>query len=470
MLDSRLSGLQTFIIVWAGQMVSAVGTSMTRFALLTYVFAETGQATALALLGFFSFILYVVFSPIAGIVIDRYDRRTIMIITDTGAGLLTVGISLLFASGNLQIWHLYVSALLTGGLQAFQEPAFYSSITMMVPKTQYGRANGLHALARYGSEVFGPVFAGVILALAGIQVVFLLDVLTFLVAVGALLLVRIPNPHTDPDDVDAVGTIWADLTFGIRYIMRRRGLLGLMLLFMLVQFIATLTYLGVLPAMILARTGGDEIALASVQAALGGAGVVGSILLSIWGGPQRQMPMLILSTAASFLFGDFLMGIGQDIPAWIIAAIATSFLIPFIVSAERTIWQKKVAPAAQGRVFAAQGMFNRLVMPFGFLITGPLADRLFEPAMQPGLLSLPTADWVLGGWSLPLADGALVDVFGGLVGTGPGAGMGLMFVGTALLGLGASIIAYIIPVIRHVEDDLPDHHDRVPEPLASMGQ
>ena len=434
----NLSSFHTFLTIWFGQFVSRVGTAMTRFALLIWAYDQTGEATTVALLGFFSFLPYVLVSPVAGVWVDRLDRRKVMLFSDLGAGIMTVGLLALYYGGDLAIWHLYVVAVLTAVLDSFQGPAYSAASTLLLPKEYYSRASGLRSMAEDGARVLAPFLAGALIAWLGIGSVMIIDVVTFLVAVGTLTLVTIPRtpaaPATERD-------FWRELRVGFDYIIRRPGLMGMTVHFTVVNFFATLTYFGVLPAMILARTGGNEVVLGVVEGALGAAGVAGALLLTVWGGPRRKIHGVLLATALSFLLGDFLLAVGRGVGTWIVAACAAAVFIPIIVGSRMAIWQAKVPPELQGRVFTADSMMRLALNPFGYLLAGLIADRLLEPAMMPG--------------------GALAAPFGPLVGTGPGAGMALMFVGTATLGGLSSLLAYLYPPLRHVEDDLPDH-DYVP--------
>ena len=335
--------MRTFIIIWFGQLVSLLGTAMTRFALLIWAYEQTGKATTLALLGFFSFGLDLLLSPIAGVWIDRWDRRMVLLFADLGAGLMTVTMLVLYMTGALQIWHLYVVQTLTGGFTAFQGPAYTAATTMLVPKSQYTRTSGMRSLASSASQVFAPTFAGVMLRLIGIGGVMLVDIATFLVAMITLLIMRIPHPTAMQAD-SAESQIWREIGFGFRYIRRRHSLLGLIIIFMGINFFAALTYFSILPAMILARSGRDELTLASVQAALGIGGVVGGLLVSTWGGPKRKIHSICAGTALSFLLGDFLLALGRNVQTWALAAFLAALFIPFISSAHRAIWQAKVAP------------------------------------------------------------------------------------------------------------------------------
>ncbi len=436
-LPSLSSGLATFTIIWSGQLASLLGTGLTRFALLLWLYEQTGRATSIALLGFFSFGASVITSPFAGVLVDRLDRRWVLIGADTGAGLMTLLLFVLHTFGGLQVWHLYLASALTGVFEAFQIPAFTAATTMLVPKSQYARASGMRSLGESIADIGAPLLAGSLLALIGLRGVMLIDIATFLVAVSTLLGVRIPRPAADSVTVQEKHDTWDDVGQGFRYIYRRPGLVGLLIIYSGINLFGTLTYLALMPSMILARTGGYRIALASVQAALGLGGLAGGLCISIWVGPKRRIHGILAGTALSFLLGDFLFAVGRGVSVWLLAAFVAAFFLPVMSASNRAIWQAKVPPALQGRVFAVQVMLQRTMMPVGYLVAGPLADHVFEPAMAKG--------------------GALAPIFGHLVGQGPGAGMALMFAGTAILGTAMCLVGYAFRTVRRVEDDLPDH-------------
>ena len=444
---SRNAGFRIFFVIWFGQLISLLGTNMTRFALLIWAYQQTESATTVALLGFFTYTPYVLASPIAGVWIDRLDRRLVMLGSDLGAGLMTIGLLLLFRSGNLAIWHMYLAAGLTGVFDAFQRPAYSAAITMLLPKSEFARASGLRSFGTNFSQIFGPVLAGVFLVIVDIDGVMLIDVATFLAAMVTLLFVRVPNPEKTEGVGPAADSIYESFRFGLRFILARRGLWQLQIIFTGINFFAALTYFGIMPALVLARTGGDEIALASVQTALGVGGVVGAFILSLWGGPKRHVHGVLVASAISFWLGDLLFATGRSTWVWVIGAFAASFFVPFIVGSFAAIWQSKVPPAIQGRVLAVQDMIGTASFALGFLLAGPLADWIFEPAMQPG--------------------GVLVDTFSWLVGSGKGAGMGVMFLGTAIGGTLVSLSGYLLPAVRHVETNIPDFDESVAAELSA---
>ena len=431
----QLGGMRGFSLFWFGQLVSLLGTSMSRFALTIWAWEITGQATALALVAVFSFGPTVLMSPVAGALVDRLPRKLVIMLSDLAAGMATLVILGLYTTGNLQIWHLYVAGAFTGVFESFQFPAFSAAISTMLPKSQYGRANGMLSLTESASSIAAPVLAGLLLAVIGIGGILVIDAVTFVFAVSMVIFIVIPQPQRTTTDDGAVGSFWSEIVYGFRYILARPSLLGLQLAFLGSNFFGGIGMVLLAP-MILARTGNNELALGSVQSAMGVGGVAGGLLLSAWGGPKRRVHGVLIGLGATGAAQAWL-GFGQTIWMWSVAGFCFLVLIPILNGSNQAIWQAKVAPDVQGRVFAARRVFAQIVGPVGMAIAGPLADRLFEPAMQSGR----TLATLLGPW----------------FGTGPGAGMGLLMVVTGIAGIATGLVGYIAPAVRQAEDRLPDH-------------
>ena len=425
-----------FTTVWLGQAISLLGTSMSGFGLTIWAYEVTGQATALALVGFFFIAPMVAFSPIAGAIVDRSNRKLMMMISDLAAGVTTIAVLALYGTGQLQIWHLYITSFITGTFQTFQWPAYSAAITLMLPKEQYGRANGMIELAGASSNIFAPLLAGALLGVIGLTGILAIDIVTFVVAVGALLLVHVPQPARTEVGKQAQGSIWKESAYGFRHIFARPSLLGLQIVFMLGNFFSTLGYTVMAP-MILARTGNDAVVFGATQTAGAIGGVVGGLAMSAWGGTKRRVHGVLSGWGVSSLLGQTLMGLGRALPVWATAGFFGAFFSPIINGSNQAIWMAKVEPDVQGRVFATRRLIAWLVSPIATLAAGPLADYVFEPAMREG--------------------GGLTGTFGWLVGTGPGAGMSLMIL---LSGLAAALVgfgAYGVRAVRDAESILPDH-------------
>lgn len=438
--------MRAFIFIWVGQFVSLLGTGMSRFALTIWAFQITGEATALALVGFFSFAPSIVISPIAGALVDRWNRKLVMILSDLAAGLMTIVVLLLYVTGNLEIWHLYVTGFIAAIFEPFQWPAFSAAMSTMVPKEQYGRANGLVSLADSVSTIAAPLMAGALLVAIGLGGILAIDIVTFLFAIGSILLVKIPQPARSAEGEASRGSLWQDSIYGFRYIWRRKSLLGIQFTFTISNFFGSMAMILVAP-MILARTGNNSLMLGTVQSAMGVGGVVGGLAMSLWGGPKPRIHGVLAGFILFGIFGDALMGIGQTIQVWVAAGFIGLLILPFINGSNQSIWQAKVPPDLQGRVFATRRLIAQIAGPIGLLLAGPLADRVFEPAMQPG--------------------GALAESWGWLVGVGPGAGMGLLIVVTGLLAALAGVVGYVIPQIRNAERLMSDHDVAAPAATVS---
>ncbi len=431
------TGFTGFTIIWFGQFFSLLGTGMTQFAITIWAYELTGRATALALVGFFAFAPVVLFSPLAGAIVDRVSRKVVMAASDIAAGLSTVALLILHATGHLQLWHLFVTGFLSGAFGSFQFPAYSAAISTMMDKKHYARANGMLGLAESASGIIAPMLAGGLLVLIGLRGIFLIDLAALAIAIGALLIVYIPEPKRDPREV-AKASLWKDSFFGFRYIFASRSLLGLQLMFFAINFIATFGF-AVFAPMILARTANDSLVLGAVQMAFGVGGVAGGALMAAWGGFKRRVHGVLLGMAFAGLFGLVTLGVGQGLVVWWAGAFALSLALPILNGSNQAIWQAKVPPSLQGRVFATRRLIAQISAPIAMLMAGPLADQVFEPLMRSGS---PTAD-----------------VLSHLVGSGPGAGIGLMFVLAGLLQAAVGLGGYAFPAVRNAETLIPDHDE-----------
>jgi MFS family permease len=427
-----------FIIVWLGQMISVLATNMSQFALTIWAYEKTGSATALTLMQVFFITPFLLISPFAGSMVDRYNRKLMMMVSDLGGGLATIGILGLQALGLLEIWHLYVASVIFGLTNAFQWPAYSAAISVMVTKEQYGRANGLMSLVEMGPGVVAPLAAGALLPLIGFTGILTIDVVTFILAVGALLVVHIPQPPRTAEGQQAEDhSLWQDAQVGFRYIFARPSLLGLQMTFFFANLFAGLAF-AVMAPMILARTGNNETIFGLVQSAGAIGGIAGGVLMSMWGGFKRRVHGILAGWIFTGVVGIALFGLGRDLWVWLPTIFLGSLLGPIMNGSSQAIWQSKVAPDLQGRVFSARRLIAWFAGPVTALIAGPLADFVLEPQMRVDTSALATAT----GW---------------LVGTGPGAGMALIFVIAGVCAMLVGVAGYLNPVVRNAEALIPDH-------------
>ena len=422
----------TFLAVWAGQLVSIVGSNLTRFALAIFVFRETGSATQLAGILLAAELPSILFTPIAGALVDRWDRRLTMILADTGAGVATLTVAALLATDSLELWHLYPILAVSALFQSFQWPAYSAATTMLVDKSDYTRAAGLVQFADAVGQVLAPVLAGALLVAGGLTTIVVIDVVTFLIAVATLLAVRFPSPPESQEASDAAGSLWSEARFGFSYLRQRHGLLVLLFYFAALNLVLGFLGLSMFP-LILGLAG--EAALGTVVSLSALGMIAGSLLMSAWKNPSNLVRNLILSMTA---MGAAMILVGAR-PSLILITVA-SFVVYFAVPVgngfSQALWQRKVHPDVQGRVFAVRRTIGHSTGPIALVLAGPAIDRLFEPALQPG--------------------GSLADTVGAIVGTGPGRGAAALVAILGVVTILISIAAYSYAPLAKLESEIPD--------------
>jgi MFS transporter, DHA3 family, macrolide efflux protein len=433
---NRPAGMAAFIVIWIGQIVSILASSMTQFGLTIWMYQQTQSATAMGLMQVFFITPFLIMSPFAGVMVDRYNRKLMMMVSDLVAVLATAGLFVLMVLGRLEFWHLYIAAALNGIGNTFQWPAYSAAIGSMIPKEQLGRVNGLMSLMEAGPGVVAPLLAGALLPLIKLSGIMAIDVLTFFFAVGALALVAIPQPRQSAEGKKAQGNMLKEAAYGFRYIFARPSLLGLQLVFFFGNLFAGIS-MTVFAPMVLAKTNQNSLIFGTVQTAGAIGAIAGGLLMSAWGGFKRRVHGVLGGHIFSGLLGTAILGLKFGFPAWIGGMVMGALSIPLINGSNQAIWQSKVAPDLQGRVFSARRLIAWFTNPIAPIIGGTLADFVLEPAMK-------------GGGFLPHA-------FGWLVGTGPGAGMGLLICICGVVISLVGLVGYSFSPVRHAEDLLPDH-------------
>ncbi len=435
----RPAGMAGFTIVFVGQLISVIATQMTGFAFTLWIYQRTSSATALGLSQVFFIVPFLIISPIAGAMVDRYNRKLMMMLSDIGAGLAISVLLVLQALGMLQLWHLYAANVAIGLVNAFQWPAYSAAITTMVSKEQYGRANGMMSLIDAGPGVIAPLLAGALIGIIKLTGILLIDAVTYSIAILSLAIVFVPQPVRTAEGEKAKSNLWKESIFGFKYIFARRGLLGLLSFFLVGNIFSGIA--GTLFApVILARTGNNSVMMGTVQSMAAIAAVAGGLIMSAWGGFKRRIHGVVWGWVLSSLFGMTLFGFGRGLNVWIPAVMLMTIFGPLINGSSQAIWQSKVEPDLQGRVFASRRLIAWITQPLTPIIAGTLADYVLEPAMK--------------------SQTTLSQIFGPLFGTGSGAGMGLLI---SLCGIGAvltAMVGYSMPSIRQVEDSVPDHDQK----------
>jgi DHA3 family macrolide efflux protein-like MFS transporter len=431
-LRPRLSGMQGYMVVLFGQSVSQLGSGLSRFAIGIWIYQLTGSVTQFALATFFGIAPTVLLAPLVGNLVDRWDRRWAMILSDAGAGVGTLVLAFLMWSGKVELWHLYLVIASNAAFGTIQFPAFSAATTLLVPRERLNQANGLSTFGHSLVSLLAPLAAGFLIGTIELAGIILIDGATCLFAVLTLLVIRIPRPAQERLAEEAPRSFLAESLFGWRYIRARPGLLGLLLVFAAVNFATALVQTLITP---LVLSFAPSAVLGTVVTGAGLGLLAGGILMSVWKGPDRKVRAILAVLAFQ---GVMLLCGGLRPNATLIAASAFLYLacVPVLNACSQTVWQSKIPPSMQGRVFSIRQMIPGATLPLGALMAGPLSDRVFEPLLAPG--------------------GALAGSVGRVLGTGPGRGIGFLFVSLGCLVFLTALAGSRQASLRNVETDLPD--------------
>jgi DHA3 family macrolide efflux protein-like MFS transporter len=425
---------RTFLVVWFGQTISILGTGLTTFGVTVWVFLETGSITSLAFLLFAAVLPRSVLAPFAGVYVDRWNRRTAMIVSDSGSGAATVVLAVMFTLGEPTVIGLAIVVAVSSAFAALQWPAYQATTTLLVPKEQYSRAQGLIQLSGAAGNFIPPMLAAAVLAVGSIAALIAIDIFTFLIAVGTLMIVKFPAPPKSLVGAEAGGgTVLSDAAFGFIYIRRRpgwRGLLGLQFVMNVAGGFFFLLITGYL------LTVSDEQTLGIVMSIGALGSVAGATLMTAWKGATSQKVLLIVLAVVASGVLDILFGLAATL--WMTTAFLFAGSLTRVAqnTTYRALWQAKVEPDVQGRVFSARMMIVLLAMPLAFVLAGPLMDHVFVPLAQSesGVGSM-IRTWFGDGEAAPYR----------------------AFIGfTGLLTMAAGIGGWLYGPLRHLERDIPD--------------
>ena len=431
-------GLRTFTIVAAGQLVSILGSQLTAFGLGLWIFKTTGSVTFLGLILLAATLPGILISPLAGTIIDRSDRRRVMLASNCVSAIVEGVLWAMIVGGQRapstdgRLGYFFLLAMVISVADAFQDPAFTASVPLLVPKRLLSQASGFVQFSQALARILAPGLAGVMLEKVDLGPILLVDACTFLVAAATLLAVRIPRPAGSMAASRDKGSLWRDARAGWIYLHQRTGLVALLILFSAVNFIVAsvnVIYIPLILSFATADTAGMVMCVSGVGM------LVGSITVMRLGTPKRKvagiMGLLVLGGVAIGL-----TGVRPSAPLVAACGFATMFVLPVLQASSQVLWQTKVALEVQGRVFSLRRMISQATLPAAFLTAGWLADSLFEPLMREGG---PLAPW-LGPW----------------IGMGPGRGIGLLFIVAGIAGCLLAAAGYAYPRIRHLEAELPD--------------
>ncbi|MEV0841761.1 amino acid adenylation domain-containing protein [Actinocatenispora sera] len=425
--------LRRFVAVAAGQLVSLLGSSLTSWAIPIFVYLATGSLSKLGLLGVLGLVPGLLVSPLAGAIVDRVNRRVVMLAGDGTAMAIQLALGILVWSGHLHLWALYPLLSLLSVAATFQRLAFSAALPQLVPKAYLGHATGITQLATGVAQLLVPLVAAGLLAAIQLGGILVIDVVSYLAAIGVVLVVRFPA---------TLGwrrreTLVRDIAHGFTYVWHHRGFRAMLAMFALFNLFLAAPMMLISP---LVLTVGDIGTVGRVSFASAIGGVLGALLMTAWGGPSTrrmrgvQVAMLLLAASC--------MVTALRPSAWLIGAGVAGLALTLTVvnGIYLTIIQVKVPQRFHGRVFAINQLVAWSTLPIGFGLLVPLAVRLVEPLMT--------------------KHGALAGSAGVLLGTGPGRGIALVYllagVAMALLAGGAMVVRRLARFDELVPDAVPD--------------
>lgn len=379
----KIKQLRSYLILWSTQSLSALGSGMTSYALVLWLYLRSGSALETALLSVCSYGPYVIMSIFAGALSDRWNKKRTMLVCDLLAALSTVMVFLLIRADALRAWHLYILNALNGLMNTIQQPASEVAATLLIPREDYQKTSGLRSLSQSLNSILTPVLATALFAAGGIDSVITVDLITFVVAFAALLgFIRIPEGNGAEQRPEK---LLASARQGLAWLRENPLILTLILYLACINLVASV-YDAALPAMVLSRPNGGEAVLGIVNTCVGLATLAGSVIVTFLPPPKNRVRVISLTLLLSMSSENFLLAFGKTPPVWCIGALLGWLFIPLMNANMDVIFRSSIPLDMQGRVYSCRNTLQFFTIPVGFLLGGLLVDKVFEPVMrgQPG--------------------------------------------------------------------------------------
>ncbi len=411
---STLYEMRKFLTLWLGQSLSALGSSMTAYALVIWSYGRAGSALMTALLMVCSYTPYVVFSIFAGTLADRWNKKVTMLACDSMAALTTAAVLILLKTDCLEIWHIYIVNAIGGLMNTVQQPASEVAVTRLLPKKYFQKVGGLRYLSNSVNTILTPVIATAMMGVLGMEAVLYFDLSTFLFAALTLLwLIQIPGEREKKADHER---FLSSAREGAGWLREHRGILCLILFLAAVNLVASM-YNAAFPAMMLSRAGGSQRVMGTVNTVTGLSMLLGSVFASFRRPPRSRVRVICNCLLFSMSTENLLLALGRNVWVWSIAGFLGWITIPLMNANLDAILRSETPVSMQGRVYAVRNSLQFFTIPVGYLLGGVLVDYVFEPVMASQNHPLLTA------------------VFG----SGKGSGAALFFFVLAFLGVGVCL-------------------------------
>lgn len=386
-------------------------------ALLIWAFKQQGTVMSVALLAVCGYVSSMLASIVAGPIVEKLNKKAVMLAADSVCAMTTVLLVILYATGRLEIWHLYLVRALLGAAGAFQSPASAVAVSSLVPREEYMRVSGLQSFSGSLMGVLSPVLGASLLAFGGLKTVLIVDLSTFCFAFITLILLRLPA--SEPVKPSEREKYVQSLRHGMGFIKENKGVWHILLYQMLINLIAGVAYYSVLGPMILARTGGSELSLGYVTMFIGLGAMTGGLILTVYKPKLPRAKLMCYSYMLSFAMCDFFLATGRGVIVWCAAAFFGNITLPFGDGAMMTLLRENIPINMQGRVFSLRTALVACATTVGYLLGAFVADGIAEAVV--------------------MADNPISAALRFLLGTGEGRAMGLVFLITAVTGVLGSL-------------------------------
>ena len=418
-----LKELKYFIILWFTQSLSSLGSSMTGFALVIWLYRNSGSALTASLLTVCSYAPYVLMSIFAGAISDKWNKKSVMLVCDSFAAVCTVITLVLMKTGSLAVWHLYILNALNGLMNSVQSPAADVAVTLLTPEKHYQKTSGMRSFSNSLVSILTPVFAAGVMSFAGMEGVIAFDLTTFAAAFIVLLFfIKIPQTEQTSDNSEA---LLRSAKSGLIYLKSNKGILWLILFLSAINLIASM-HDAALPALIISKA--DETAYGIVNSCVGIATILGSLAATFFPKPKSRIKVICTCLLISMSTENLLLALGNNTVIWCIGAFLGWSVIPLMSANYDVIFRSGVPKEMQGRVYSVRNTLQFFTIPLGYFLGGLLVDSVFEPLMENNILPF----------------------FNTLFGYGKGSGAAMLFMVLDIAGVAVCLIFERIKYIREL--------------------
>ncbi len=370
--------LKSYLMLWSTQSLSTLGSGMTSYALVLWLYLQSGSALKTALLSICSYTPYVIMSIFAGALSDRWNKKRTMLICDLIAAFSTIAVFVLIRTDSLSTSHLYILNAINGLMNTIQQPASEIATTLLIPKKYYQKTSGLRSFSQSLNSILTPILATMIFSFAGIEFVIAVDLITFVIAFLTLwLFIVIPEKQYEEKKKENLLT---SAYTGLKWLKYNPLILTLILFLASINLVAS-AYNAALPAMILSKSNGGETVLGAVNSCVGIATLCGSIFVMLFPAPKNRVKMICVSLFISMSTENFMLAFGNTPFIWCVAAIFGWIMIPFMNANMDVIFRNTIPLNMQGRVYSCRNTLQFFTIPVGYLLGGFLVDKVFEPFM-----------------------------------------------------------------------------------------